>query len=146
MALPGRVMTHWHCTVADLSVNHGVSGSGGDMAAARVCSACRVTRLSRFNTGTVCAPCARAARDVVDVTPTWLWDSQPMRQALARLDPGAALAVFRTASGLSQQDVADILGWSQSQVSLIEKGQRQTSLTFANCCISPIWWRCPGLL
>jgi transcriptional regulator with XRE-family HTH domain len=49
-----------------------------------------------------------------------------MRQALARLDPGAALAVFRTASGLSQQDVADILGWSQSQVSLIEKGQRQT--------------------
>jgi transcriptional regulator with XRE-family HTH domain len=49
-----------------------------------------------------------------------------MRQALARLDPGAALAIFRTVSGLSQQDVADIMGWSQSTVSLIEKGQRET--------------------
>jgi len=49
-----------------------------------------------------------------------------MRRALARLDPGAALAIFRTASGLSQQDVADIMGWSQSTVSLIEKGQRDT--------------------
>ncbi len=96
------------------------------MAAPRVCSVCRTTRLSRFNTGTVCAPCAQAARDLESVTPTWLWDSQPMRQALARLDPGAALAIFRTVSGLSQQDVAEIMGWSQSTVSLIEKGQRET--------------------
>ena len=96
------------------------------MAAPRVCSVCRTTRLSRFNTGTVCATCTRAARDLESVTPTWLWDSQPMRQALARLDPGAALAIFRTVSGLSQQDVADIMGWSQSTVSLIEKGQRET--------------------
>ena len=49
-----------------------------------------------------------------------------MRQALARLDPGAALAIFRTVSGLSQQDVAEIMGWSQSAVSLIEKGKRDT--------------------
>ena len=96
------------------------------MAAPRVCSVCRTTRLSRFNTGTVCATCVRAARDLESVTPTWLWDSQPMRQALARLDPGAVLAIFRTVSGLSQQDVADIMGWSQSTVSLIEKGQRET--------------------
>ncbi len=96
------------------------------MAAPRVCSACRMTRLSRFNPGTVCAPCARAASDLGRVTPTWLWDCEPMRRALARLDPGAALAIFRTASGLSQQDVADIMGWSQSTVSLIEKGQRDT--------------------
>lgn len=96
------------------------------MAAPRVCSSCRSTRLSRFNPGTVCASCTRAARDLDGVTPTWLWDSQPMRQALARLDPGAALAVFRTVCGLSQQDVADIMGWSQSAVSLIEKGKRDT--------------------
>ena len=49
-----------------------------------------------------------------------------MRRALARVDPGAALALFRTVSGLSQQDVADLMGWSQSTVSLIEKGQRET--------------------
>jgi|SRR5450755_30770 transcriptional regulator with XRE-family HTH domain len=96
------------------------------MAAPRVCSACRTTRLSRFNTGTVCASCTRAARDLGSMTPTWLWDSLPMRQALARLDLGAALAIFRAVSGLSQQDVADIMGWSQSTVSLIEKGQRET--------------------
>jgi transcriptional regulator with XRE-family HTH domain len=96
------------------------------MAAPRLCSACRTTRLSRFNAGTVCGSCARAARDLERVTPTWLWDSQPMRRALARVDPGAALALFRTVSGLSQQDVADLMGWSQSTVSLIEKGQRET--------------------
>jgi transcriptional regulator with XRE-family HTH domain len=49
-----------------------------------------------------------------------------MRQALARLDPGAALAIFRTACRLSQQEVAEIMGWSQSAVSLIEKGKRDT--------------------
>jgi Helix-turn-helix domain len=96
------------------------------MAAPRVCSVCRTTRLSRFNPGSVCSPCARAARHLDSVSPAWLWDSQPMRQALARLDPGAVLAIFRTASGLSQQEVAEIMGWSQSTVSLIEKGQRDT--------------------
>lgn len=96
------------------------------MVTTRVCSACRTTRLSRFNPGGVCAPCTRAARDVQSVSPAWLWDSPPMRQALARLDPGALLAIFRAASGLSQQDVAEMMGWSQSTVSLIEKGQRHT--------------------
>jgi DNA-binding XRE family transcriptional regulator len=49
-----------------------------------------------------------------------------MRQALVRLDLGAVLAIFRTVSRLSQQDVANLMGWSQSTVSLIEKGQRET--------------------
>lgn len=96
------------------------------MTTPRVCSVCRTTRLSRFNPGSVCSLCTRAARDLDSVSPAWLWDSQPMRQALARLDPGAVLAIFRTASGLSQQEVAEIMGWSQSTVSLIEKGQRDT--------------------
>jgi transcriptional regulator with XRE-family HTH domain len=96
------------------------------MAAPRVCSACRTTRLSRFNTENVCAPCTRAARDLNSVAPTWLWDSQPIRKALARLDVGAAMAIFRVAAGLSQQALADIMGWSQSQVSLIEKAKRDT--------------------
>lgn len=96
------------------------------MAAPRVCSVCRTTRLSRFNTGTVCAPCTRAARDLAQVTPSWLWDSKPMRHALARLDLGAAMAAFRVAAGLSQQNLADMLGWSQSAISLVEKGHRDT--------------------
>lgn len=96
------------------------------MAAPRVCSGCRTTRLSRFNSGSVCAPCERAAREATGTTAAGLWDSGPMRDALARMDPGGALAVFRAASRLSQQDVAHIMGWSQSTVSLIEKGQRDT--------------------
>ncbi len=96
------------------------------MAAARVCSVCRTTLLSRFNTGNVCAPCTRAARDLRSGAPTWLWDSQPMRRALARLDPGAAMAAFRVAARLSQQNLADMLGWSQSAVSLVERGHRDT--------------------
>jgi transcriptional regulator with XRE-family HTH domain len=50
-----------------------------------------------------------------------------MRQALARTDPAAFLAVLRAAAGLSQLDMANLVeGWSQSTVSLIERGQRQT--------------------
>src|SRR6266571_3838762 len=96
------------------------------MAAGRVCSACRTTVLSRFNPDAVCAACTRAARDLQSIAPTWLWDSRPMREALARLDPGAAMAIFRTSAGMSQQELADILNCSQSKVSLIEKGQRET--------------------
>lgn|SRR5215471_6861306 len=96
----------------------------------------------RFNPGSVCASCISAARDLHSMSPVWLWDSQPMRQALARLDPGAALAIFRAASGLSQQEVAQIMGWSQSTVSLIEKGSEIRCLTFGNCCGSPIRWIC----
>ena len=99
------------------------------MAAPRVCAVCRTTLLSRFNGGTVCAPCERAARTAPRPAlraQTWLWDSAPWREALARVDPGAAMAAFRVAAGLSQQALADIMGWSQSLVSLIEKGERDT--------------------
>jgi hypothetical protein len=96
------------------------------MTALRVCSVCRSTLLSRFNPGGVCAPCMQAARHLEKPAPTWLWDSRPMREALARLDLSAAMVIFRTSSGLSQQDLADIMNWSQSKVCLIEKGQRDT--------------------
>src|SRR5262249_23352864 len=36
------------------------------------------------------------------------------------------MVIFRASSGLSQQDLADIMDWSQSKVCLIEKGQRDT--------------------
>ena len=56
----------------------------------------------------------------------WLWDSPPMRDALARVDLAAVMAVFRAASGLSQHQLADIVGWSQSSLSLFESGRRET--------------------
>ena len=100
------------------------------MAQARLCPACRKTRLSRYNPDPLCAPCTRAARTTPALAergaPTWLWDSPPMRDALARVDLAAAVAVFRAAAGLSQHELADITGWSQSSLSLFESGHRDT--------------------
>jgi transcriptional regulator with XRE-family HTH domain len=100
------------------------------MAQGRLCPACRKTRLSRYNPEPLCAPCTRAARTTPTPAergaPTWLWDSPPMRDALARVDLPAAVAVFRAAAGLSQHELADITGWSQSSLSLFESGHRET--------------------
>ena len=50
-----------------------------------------------------------------------------MRQALARTDVGAMLAILRTAAGLSQLELANVVGhWSQATVSMIERGCRET--------------------
>ncbi|GAA2618586.1 helix-turn-helix transcriptional regulator [Actinomadura fulvescens] len=91
------------------------------------CPACKVAVLNRYNSDPLCGPCLRAARDAEGIVPLWVWDSLPMRQALARTDPGAFLAVLRAAAGLSQLELANLVeGWSQSTVSLIERGQRAT--------------------
>ncbi|MGH3834563.1 MAG: helix-turn-helix domain-containing protein [Pseudonocardiaceae bacterium] len=50
-----------------------------------------------------------------------------MREALARVDIPAVIAIFRAASGLSQMELGNLVeGWSQSLVSLTERGQRDT--------------------
>src|SRR5262245_29090328 len=97
------------------------------MSAERVCPACRVSRLSRYNFDSLCAACLKAARDGGPVVPVCLWDSAPMRDALARTDVGAMVAILRGVAGLSQLDLANVVeGWSQSTVSLIERGHRDT--------------------
>ncbi|GAA4638280.1 hypothetical protein GCM10023196_095350 [Actinoallomurus vinaceus] len=94
---------------------------------ARVCPSCRITVLSRYNAEPLCAACLRSVRDPGALVPTWMWDSPPMRRALARADLGAFLAILRGAAGLSQMDLAHLVeGWSQSTVSLIENGRRAT--------------------
>lgn len=105
------------------------------MPEAQRCVGCK-RPLSRYNPDPLCASCLRAARYRPDGAddpaegggwaPAWLWDSPPMRRALARPDPGAMLVIFRAATGLSQFELADIMGWSQSTISLIEKGRRET--------------------
>jgi hypothetical protein len=97
------------------------------LAGERICLACRVTVLSRYNSDPLCAACARASRDSAGIVPTWLWDSRPMREALARVDVPAVVAIFRAASGLSQLELGNLIeGWSQSLVSLTERGLRDT--------------------
>jgi hypothetical protein len=75
-------------------------------AGVRICPACRIIVLSRYNFDPLCGGCARASRDSSEIVPTWLWDSSPMRQALARADLTAFTAIFRAASGLSQMELA----------------------------------------
>lgn len=110
----------------------------------RTCLACRVTALSHYNPDPLCSACERASRDTARVVPTWLWDSDPMREALARVDIPAVIAIFRAASELSQMELGNLVeGWSQSLVSLTERGRRDTLydirklLTFADAVGMP---------
>ncbi|WP_214409506.1 helix-turn-helix domain-containing protein [Sphaerisporangium fuscum] len=92
----------------------------------RLCPVCRRTRLSRYNRDPVCAPCLRASRGERPAAPSWLWDSMPMREALAAGDLPAFVAIVRAAIGLSQLELASLVGWSQSTVNRIESGERDT--------------------
>ena len=95
------------------------------MGKAELCPQCRKTRLSRYNNEPLCAACTRAAREPGSGTPSWLYDSAPMRRALARDDIPLFSVVFRAASGMSQHDLARITGLSQSTISCIETRRRR---------------------
>src|SRR6266851_6893477 len=95
------------------------------MGKAELCPHCRKTRLSRYNNEPLCAACTRAAREPGSGTPSWLYDSPPMRRALARDNIPLFSVVFRAASGLSQHDLARVTGLSQSTISCIETRRRR---------------------
>ncbi len=86
---------------------------------------------------------------VVARWPTWLWGSEQMRHVLARRELGAVVAMFRAAAQLSQQELAELTGWSQSAVSLVETGRRDTLydirelLKFADAVAMPARRCCP---
>jgi hypothetical protein len=93
----------------------------------RRCAACRVTVLSRYNNDPLCAACHRASRDAAGIVPSWLWDSAPMRQALARIDLPAFVVILRSTTGLSQLELSNLVdGWSQSLVCRTERGLRES--------------------
>jgi len=102
-------------------------------AATRLCGACLRTRLSGYNQGTICGPCQRAlfAQQHLagpgdrDDAAAWVWDTGPMRAALARLDFPAVLVIYRSAAGLSQQELAERTGFSQSAIWYWEARKRQ---------------------
>ena len=56
--------------------------------------------------------------------PLWLFDSPLLRRALAQLNVPAVPAIVRAACGLSQRDLAGIVGWSPAALSYYERGQR----------------------
>jgi hypothetical protein len=56
--------------------------------------------------------------------PLWLFDSLILRQALAEVNLAAVPAIVRAACGLSQRDLAAIVGWSGAALSYYERGRR----------------------
>jgi Helix-turn-helix domain len=98
---------------------------------ARVCGSCRKTRLSDYNPGTMCSPCERALFDREhlacpgDDLATWVWDTAPMREALARLDFQAVLVIYRAAAGVSRRELGARAGLSESVIWYWEAGRRQ---------------------
>jgi len=91
---------------------------------AGVCGSCRKTRLSGYNPGTFCTPCQRALFDrqhlagpgARDDMAAWVWDTGPMRDALARLDFPAVLVIYRSAAGLSRRELGERTGLSESVI------------------------------
>ncbi|GII97002.1 helix-turn-helix domain-containing protein [Sinosporangium siamense] len=92
----------------------------------RLCPACGQTRPDRFGGGPVCVTCERAVREINDTTPTWMWDCVVMRDALERHNLGGFLALVRSALDMSQLELAELIGWSQSSVARVESGDRDT--------------------
>src|SRR5260370_33267708 len=95
------------------------------MAEPRSCRACGA-RLSRYNPDPLCSACMSASHHRSVAVPQWLWDSAPLRRALADINLGAALAIVRASAGLSQLELGTLLGWDQSRVQRAEKGTRDS--------------------
>jgi transcriptional regulator with XRE-family HTH domain len=108
------------------ATNRGRDLGGSRLGNERICSGCGRTRLSRYNPSRVCSACLSASRRNMILVPEWLWDSTPLRHALANTDLGAALVIIRSSAGLSQADLAGLIGWDQSAVARVENGTRDT--------------------
>jgi Helix-turn-helix domain len=99
----------------------------------RVCESCRKTRLSGYNPDTFCTPCRRALFDrehpadpgARDDLAAWVWDTGPIREALARLDFQAVLIIYRAAAGVSRRELGERAGLSESVIWYWEAGRRQ---------------------
>ena len=99
----------------------------------RLCGSCRKTLLSGYNPGDFCTPCQRALFDRQhladpdgrDDMAAWVWDTGPMRDALARLDFPAVLVIYRSAAGLLRRELAERTGLSESVIWYWEAGRRQ---------------------
>jgi hypothetical protein len=99
----------------------------------RVCGSCRKTRLSGYNPGDFCTPCQRALFDrqyladpgAGDDMAEWVWDTGPMRDALARLDFPAVLVIYRSAAGINRRELGERTGFSGSVIWYWEAGRRQ---------------------
>ena len=111
------------------------------MPTALACPACRTGVLARRG-DPLCPTCMKASHEMSS-RPLWLFDSPLLRQALAQVDLPAVPAIVRAACGLSQRDLAAIVGWSPAALSYYERGVRdgmfdiRTALQFADAVGMP---------
>lgn len=111
------------------------------MPAVLACPACRTDPLARRGDA-LCPACMNAAQEITP-RPLWLFDSPLLRQALARVNLPAVPAIVRAACGLSQRDLAIVVGWSPAALSYYERGARdglfdiRTALQFADAVGMP---------
>ena len=105
------------------------------------CPACGSGVLARRG-DPLCPTCMKASRELSS-RPLWLFDSPLLRQALAEVNLSAVPAIVRAACGLSQRDLAAIVGWSPAALSYYERGVRdgmfdiRTALQFADAVGMP---------
>ncbi|MBB5156107.1 helix-turn-helix domain-containing protein [Saccharopolyspora phatthalungensis] len=71
-----------------------------------------------------CGPCARAAGFRKPI-PAGSYDDADLRAALETYDFGAVFAAVRQHTGLTQLQLADLLGLSQGRISAVERGERR---------------------
>ena len=111
------------------------------MPAVLTCPACRAGVFARRG-DPLCPDCLKASREVPS-RPLWLFDSPLLRDALAQVNLPAVPAIVRAGCGLSQRDLAAIVGWSPATLSYYERGQRdgmfdiRTALHFADAIGMP---------
>jgi transcriptional regulator with XRE-family HTH domain len=55
----------------------------------------------------------------------WLWTSDHAREALATGDLAVIIRAYRTATGASQRQLAELLGYDPTYISMIETGRRE---------------------
>jgi hypothetical protein len=84
----------------------------------------------------------KAAREMPS-QPSWLFDSPLLRQALAEVNLPAVPGIVRAACGVSQKDLAAMVGWSEAVLSYYARGIRdgmydvRTVLQFADAVGMP---------
>lgn len=94
------------------------------------CEACGA-QLSRFAAAPICPTCHASAKHAAPSAPArrivpavWLWSARDAASALASRDLATILRTYRRLNGATQQQLADLLGYDKTYVSMIETGRR----------------------
>ncbi|MCX5332098.1 helix-turn-helix transcriptional regulator [Streptomyces sp. NBC_00140] len=100
------------------------------VASSRTCARCGA-RLSRANSGAVCGPCERTLRQTLSASAVqaaepapWLYEAGQQQAPPDGSHLKEALRAYRAVHKLTQHDLAALLGYGQSYVSLLERGKR----------------------